>query len=138
MKKEDDAKKDGQDAQNEVCVDLKKTVLEFITDVKDVIIQDAKERIEFSKVLIYFRAITPTKIMEHASKHITPHIAKIKKRDVAFFLNNKHIFAGLPNDRIQYYSKKFETGGISDQNMKIIWEYWDTISSLMEEHKKIK
>lgn len=120
--------------------DLKDTVIEFIDDIRTNIITNDEHQTDFTKVKVYFQALPGPALMTHAIKHVLPRKREIEKRNKAFFINNKEIFKGLPEDRIAIFSEKFKLsptkGGISNENLKIIWDYWDTILSIIEEYKK--
>ena len=60
----------------------------------------------------------------------------IEDRDQDFFLKNKGIFAGLPDDRIKYYGELITSKRIHTEDRRVVWEYFDTIIAIAEKYKK--
>lgn len=119
--------------------DAKSTILDFIGDLKDNIFDSEEEQGDLMLVEFFFKRMHPERVIDHIVKHALPYKAKIKKRDVNFFLENRKIFAGLPEDRIDYYSNVIAIGTkLSDEDRKIIWEYFDLFVSLGESYRKLK
>ena len=119
--------------------DAKNTVLDFIGDLKDNIFDREEEKGDLMIVEFFFRRMHPERVINHISSLALPHKRKIKSRDVNFFLDNKEIFSGLPEDRINYYSEIIATGTrLSDEDREIIWAYFDTFIALAESYQKNK
>jgi hypothetical protein len=114
----------------------KTTVLELIGDLKDNIFDKIEEKGDLMLVEFYFRRMHPERVISHVSKLALPHKDKIQARDLNFFLENKEIFAGLPSDRIEYYSSMIAAGSrLSSEDRKIIWAYFDTFIALAESYE---
>jgi len=75
--------------------------------------------------------------MDHVVTHVLPWKTQIRKRDVHFFQDNKHIFEGLPSDRVEYYSEKLSKD-IDEESRNVMWEFFDTMVELAERYKKYK
>ena len=119
--------------------DSKNTILELIADLKDTIFDREDEKGDLMLVEFYFKRMHPERVIDHISSLALPHKSQIKKRDVNFFLENRKIFAGLPEDRIDYYSDIIATGTrLSEDDRKIIWSYFDTFIALAESYRKVK
>ena len=119
--------------------DAKSTILDFIGDLKDNIFDSEEEQGDLMLAEFFFKRMHPERVIDHIVRHILPYKAKIKKRDVNFFLENRKIFAGLPEDRIDYYSEIIATGDrLSDEDRKAIWDYFDAFVSLAEYYRKVK
>jgi len=85
-----------------------------------------------------FRRWHPGRVMDHVILHVLPHKQSIAERNVKFFLENQGIFAGLPEDRIRYYSNIISGGErLDDEDRQTIWEYFDTIVGLAEICRKL-
>ena len=119
--------------------DAKTTILELIRDLKDNIFSTEDEQGDLMVVEFFFKRMHSEMVMEHIIKNILPHKTKIDGRNISFFLDNRAIFAGLPADRVGYYSDIISTGErLDDEDRQVIWEYFDTLVALAEAYKKIK
>ena len=123
--------------------DIKKTVLEFIKDLKDNVLTDATEQGELALVEFFFKKMSPSSVASHVVTHVLPHEKKIKERDLSFFVKEKsNIFGGLPPDRIEHFSAIVtlppNKGGMSLEDKKIVWVYFDSLVDLAKIHKKNK
>jgi hypothetical protein len=117
-----------RDAEN-----VKSTILELVGDLKDNIFDDLNEKGDLMLVEFYFKRMHPERIVDHVINFILPHKTKIQSRNLNFFLENKEIFVGLPEDRINYYSNIIATGSrLSSEDREIIWAYLDTLIALVE------
>ena len=117
--------------------DMRTTVLDFIEQIKEEIFTKPEEIGDIVLVEFFFKRMHRERIMQHMVKHILPYKKKIKQRNVDFFLGNKNIFAGLPSDRICYYSDIIANGNrISDEDREVVWDFFDTFIALAEEYKK--
>ena len=126
-----------------VAENVKTTILEFISDLKDVIFTGSADRGDLLLVEFFFKKMNTTSVTEHIVSHVLPHKNKIKDRDVQFFIDQKRqIFAGLPEDRVSYFAdlvqRTKDEGGLADDDKDTIWSYFDTLLVLAEEYKKKK
>lgn len=122
---------------------VKNTILEFITDLKEAIFTNPTEHGDLLLVEFFFTKMTATSVTDHIVSHVLPHKAKIQKRDIQFFIDQKReIFAGLPEERVEYFAnlvkKSKEEGGMSSDDRNTIWSYFDMLILLAEEYKKKK
>lgn len=121
--------------------DAKQTVLDLISDLRDNvrIFGGDEERGDLSVVEFFFQRLHPERVMQHLVEKLLPHKRQIEKRDQSFFLKNRVLFAGLPDNRIDYYSSVISSGNkISVDERNTIWEYFDAILALTEAYKKDK
>lgn len=125
-------------------VDIKNIILEFVKDLKENVIKPkAMEYGDLSLVEFFFTKMEPHAVASHVVNHVLPYENRIKKKDVSFFLNEKaNIFGGLPKERVDYFSNLVtepETrGGLSDEDKKMMWEYFDILVELAKQYKKNK
>lgn len=118
--------------------DLKSMIMDFIDDVKDNVFTSNEERGDMMLVAFFFNKLHPDMVLHHVVNALLPHKDKVVSRQEGFFLENKFLFSGLPNDRVEYYMNLIRNGGISDENRKTIYEYLDIIISIAEKCKKNK
>lgn len=115
---------------------LKQIILEFVNELKKVFPPtDRDVHSDLQLMEFFFKNMEPNSLFKHLVKEVLPHVDQIKARDDKFFLNNKSVFAGLPEKRIKEISIAWETGKIDKENKDVIWEYFDTIVKLV---KRIK
>jgi len=119
--------------------DAKNTILELIGDLKDNIFDQEEERGDLMLVEFFFRRMHPERVIDHVSAFALPHKLQIKNRDINFFLENRKIFSGLPEDRIDYYSNMIAVGTkLSEEDRQTIWDYFDLFITLAESYRKVK
>lgn len=120
--------------------DLKSIILDFINDLRENVFTLESEKGDLMVVEFFFKRMSPESIASHVIKHVLPHAEVIAKRDLNFFLDNKALFSGLPDDRVVYYSRMIseDKNRLTDEDRKTIWEYFDVMIKLMEIHKKNK
>lgn len=126
-----------------IAADIKSTSLELIADFRDNIFTNPVEQGDLLLVEFFFKKMEPKDIADRIVKHVLPHKKKIEKRKTRFFIVKKNvIFAGLPQDRVDYFANLVNTpeheGGMSDENKDVIWTYFDTFIGLAEDYKKNK
>jgi hypothetical protein len=120
---------------------IKKTILEFIADIKDNIFTDTTEQGDLLLVEFFFNKMDVQSVTNKIVDHLLPHAEMIKRRDINFFINKKkEIFAGLPEDRVNHLVRLIdpENDKLSEEDREVIWAYFDTLLSLAEEYKKRK
>lgn len=111
--------------------DLKETISDLITDLSENVFDSDIEKGELMVVQFFFNALTPEKLMKHVVRHILPHKERIDERNVDFFLTNEGLFASLPEDRVNHYSKAISNGErVTEEDRRVIWEYFDTIIAI--------
>ena len=119
--------------------DIKNTILELIGDLKDNIFESEEEKGDLMLVEFFFKRMHPERVIDHIVSHALPHKNKIKNRDINFFIENRKIFAGLPEDRIDYYCNMIAVGEkLTDEDRQVIWSYFDTFVALAESYRKTK
>jgi len=120
-------------------VEAKRIILDLIIDLRDNIFDREDEEEDLTNVEIYFKLLHPERVIDHVINHVLPHKKKIDKRDVNFFLKNKSLFAGLPEDKIKYYSTIIANGKrVSQEDRDVVWDYFDSLIALAESYRKRK
>jgi hypothetical protein len=122
----------------DLCHDIKNTQLEFIADLKENVFSGMIEQGELFTVAFFFERLHPERAMDHVVSHVLPWKKHIRARNEQFFLDNKHIFEGLPADRVDYYSTKLAGPDIDQESRDVMWDFFDTMVALAEEYKKNK
>ncbi len=123
--------------------DIKKTVFEFIADLKDNVFINPEEQGDLLLVEFWFKKLSAWKVADHIVEHVLPHAEEIRKHNISFFIKEKgNIFKGLPADRVDHYTNLItisaEDGGISDDDKQTAWSYFATLLSLSRLYKKDK
>jgi hypothetical protein len=123
--------------------DIKKTVLEFIKDLKDNVFTGNTEQGELALVEFFFKKMNATSVASHVVSHVLPHEKEIENRDLRFFLKEKtNIFGGLPADRVDHFSQLVtlptNQGGLSAEDKETAWSYFDSLIDLSKKYKKNK
>jgi hypothetical protein len=121
--------------------DAKRTIIEFIIDLRTGIFSNPSEQLELVFVEAYYTKKDPEEAIHHLVSHVLPYREHITKRNLQFFVEKKDdIFRGLPQARIDHFAMLVATpselGGLDEENKGIIWEYFDVFISLAEEYKK--
>ncbi len=118
---------------------MKSTLLELVKDLKENIFKNNDEQGDLMLVEFFFKRMPEEMVMQHIIKQVIPHKIKIKNRNINFFLENKCLFTGLPDDRVDHYRNIIVySGRLNNEDLKIIWEYFDTIIALAELYRKHK
>ena len=119
--------------------DLKTTVLEFIADLRDSVFTNADDLGDLAMVEFFFKQQDKTRTFNHFVQHVLPWKAYVTNRDSSFFVKNREIFQGLPEDRIDHFSSAWtDPDRISDEDKDIIWSYFDTLIAIVERERKRK
>ena len=110
--------------------ELYQIVFDFLTDLADIFVLDV-ERGDLSIIELFYKRLHKDSVMQHTINKLLPFSGQIKSRDINFFNQNKYIFAGLPNDRVEYYGGLI-TGGkrLSAEDLQNCWDYLDTMIAL--------
>lgn len=120
------------------CDDVKRTILEFLDDLRDNVFEnDAGAKGDIMLVEMFFKRMHEERVMNHVISKILPHNEKIRNRDLSYFETNMDIFAGLPEENLKKYSRVI-TKDLNDDDINIIWEYMETILILAEDYRKYK
>lgn len=117
--------------------DLKNTILELIGDLRN-LFTDSEEQGDLTLVEFFFNRKHPEDIMHHCIQHILPRESKIRRRDQDFFITNRAIFSGIPEDRIDHYVNFVANADIHPDDRELIWTYFDTIIELVRKYKKME
>lgn len=124
-------------AANDLLDDMKTTILELVDDLSESVFTSENEQGDLVMCKFYVKKLHPERIMKEIVNNVLQYDEMIQKRDEEFFLNNKSIFAGLPDDRINYYSRKLSSDEIDEDSKSVIWDYFDTITEIAKSYKKI-
>ncbi len=126
-----------------IAEDIKKTILEFIKDLKDNVFVHADERGDLALVEFLFKKMIAINVADHMVAHVLLHETAIKKRDVNFFVKEKDsIFVNLPKDRVDHFANLVlldeDQGGFSQDDRDNAWSYFDTLMELTKQYRKVK
>jgi len=126
-------------SSQQVLDNLKQVILDMISDIKDNILTLPSEQDDIILVEFFFSRLHPETVGHHVLKKVVPHKIRIEERSEEFFRNNKFIFSGLKEDKINYYERVLSNPNrVNAEDKKIMWEYFDEIIRLAEEYKKLK
>lgn len=130
-------------ARKNIPEDIKLTVLELIADFRDNIFTKPSEVGDLLLVEFFFKKMSALDVTNKIVTHVLPYKTKIENREVNFFIiKKKEIFANLPMERVEYFANLVQSppnnGGMSDENKRCVWAYFDTLVELAEEYKKNK
>lgn len=114
----------------------KKTILELIDDLKEYVFTQSDEQNDLLMVELFFRSKSALDIAFHITEHILPHEQHIIDKNDDFFVKNKHLFKGLPDDKISYYAHQLTSDRVDDEDKEMIWKYFHTLIKLAKKHKK--
>lgn len=111
---------------------LHQTIFDMMTDLENVFSRQ-EEKGDLGVVLFYIKKQHPKSILKFAKNNVLPHKEYIENRNLDFFIDNTHIFMGLPDERVEYYTKEIvENKRLSEADMDMLWEYLNTIIALVE------
>lgn len=104
-------------------------VVDLIADLKDNIFNTSEEEEEdMAKIELYFSRAHSETVYNHVYKYIYPHKDKILDKNLMFFISEKSIFAGLPEEKVSYYSKEItNTNRIHPDDRDAIWDHFIAI-----------
>ena len=115
---------------------MHQTVFEFLNDLADIFTAPT-EKGDLTMVEFFYKRLHKEMVMRHSIEKLLPHKQKIEDRNIEFFNDNRYIFAGLPDDRVEYYSDQIiNQNRMSGDDLEMIWEYFDTMIALAESYKK--
>ena len=88
--------------------DLHSMILDFVEDLRDNVFTTPDEQGDMMLIEFFFKRLHPASAMKHVIDNLLPHKKKVAMRDETFFLQNKIIFSGIPDDRIDHYAQYIE------------------------------
>jgi hypothetical protein len=118
--------------EDQNLADLRRMIYDMISDY-ETIFTNPNEKGDIGSILFFYKRLHPERVKTYAIDKLLPHKQKIAEKDLKFFDNNQYIFAGLPEDRIKYYRDEIVIRKrLSDEDMKITWEYLNSMIALIE------
>jgi len=119
--------------------ELKTLILDFISDLKDNVFVTPDEQGDMMLIEFFFQRLHPDMVMKHIMTNLVPHKKRVTTRDETFFLDNRVIFTGIPEDRIDHYANYVRNrGSISEENRDTIYQYFEEMIRIAEDHRKRK
>lgn len=118
---------------------IKKTILEFIEELKTYILTLPNEQFELAIVNAFFEAMDAASIADHCEANILPHREEIFSKNIKFFLNNKHLFEGLPQKSVDHYAEKLsDPEALTADDKMYIFKYLQKIVETLDKKKKLQ
>jgi len=115
---------------------LKSTIIDMITDIRENVLHYEEEQADLNIIELFFKANHEERIMHRAIKYILPHRDAIKDRDAGFFKNNKFLFSGLDEEKVDYYMKVIsDPRRFTPEDEDTLFQYFDTIITILEVYK---
>lgn len=112
--------------------DLRKMIYDMISDLEGIFTRP-DEKGDIASILFFYQRLHSEMVAKHSKEKLLPHKQKIKEKDIKFFDDNQYIFAGLPEDRIEYYRNEVVVKKRLDpEDMKVMWDYLDAMVALTE------
>ena len=119
--------------------DLKDTVLDLLRTLKENMFTRNDEQGDMLMMEIFFKNMHQERVMQHVVRHVLPHASVIEARKIEFFAQNRELFSGLPEDRIDYYNDLImNSDRLDDEDKEEIWDYLNTIVELAKMYRKQK
>jgi len=116
----------------EQLFELHQMIFDMMTDLENVFSRP-EEKGDLGVVLFYIKKQHPKTILKFAKNKLLPHKEHIENRSLDFFIDNTHIFMGLPDEKVEYYTNEIvENDRLSKEDMHILWEYLNSIIALVE------
>lgn len=115
--------------------ELKKSVIELIKDLKILFPED---QLELTGVEFFFLKMPSDEILNKMNLFVVPHKQMVEKKNKQFFINNKALFSGLPQSRVDYYSKKLSSDSFDKEECDTLFEYFESFITFCEKIKKEK
>lgn len=118
--------------------DLRLTISELVADLRNNIFTEAQEQGDLLLVEFWFKKLSDETLLAHVIEHVLPYKPRINRSDATFFVQKRNeIFAGLPQERIDYFGKMFELR-VSSEDVDTICSYFKIIVAIAERAKKNK
>ena len=125
-----------QNVRQQDLDDLRQTVCEFLTDMGGIFTSPV-ERGDMALVEFFYKRLHKETLMQHTIEKLLSFKRQIEERNIQFFDENRYIFAGLPGDRVAYYSDIILVQKrLSSDDLNMMWDYLDTMLALAESYKK--
>ena len=119
--------------------ETKNTIIDLIVDLKDNIFYKTNEKQDLIVVEFFFRRLNANEIISYVTSEIIPLKSKIQERDVNFFIENKYLFIGLPESKVEYYTSIIvNSDRLTTEDREVIWNYFDLLIALSESYTKNK
>ena len=117
---------------------MRQTISEFVTELKTKIFTEPQEQGDLVLVEFFFSKLHDSMMMNEVIQNVLPWENQIKGRKSEFFLNNRNVFKGIPEDRIEYFSSmwKGDNQRLSKDDKDTIWAYFDTMLAIAKAYKK--
>lgn len=117
---------------------MRQTINEFITEIKTNIFTEPQEQGDLVLVEFFFKKLHDSMMMKEVIQNVLPWESQITERKTEFFLNNKNVFKGIPEDRIEYFSSmwKGDNSRLTQDDKDTIWAYFDTMLAIAKAYKK--
>jgi len=126
-------------ASGDSLTDMRTTLLELIEDLRENVFTEPDEIGDLMLVEFFFKRMHPERIMEHIINRVLPWKKQVQERNRGFFLKNTSLFDELPTDRVSYYGEIIGQGDrLDSDDQKTVWEYFDTMIAIAENHRKVK
>ena len=124
----------------ELCSDLRKTLVEFINDLRQNVLTEPREVGDLNLVSFFLERLNDEALISNVTKNILPYEKQITARDHTFFIKNRSIFQGMDEKTIDYFAGlwKPESNRLSQEDRDCIWAYMDTIIAIANNYKKNK
>ena len=126
-----------QEFNSEIIYDLHRAVSDFLIDLGNIFTLET-ERGDLSIIELYYKRLHPERAMQHSINKLLPHKDKIQSRNISFFNQNRYIFAGLPDDRVTYYSNIIlNQNRLSDEDLNCCWAHLDTMLAYTDSYNRL-
>ena len=115
------------------------TVIELINFIKTDIITDPNIQDDLEFIRNFFHIMVKRDLMNHLLNKVLPHENKIKSRHTDFFTSskNRHIFSVIPEEKYAYFSETIKKGKVSQEDIGVIFDYFDTLVELCKIFKEL-
>lgn len=124
---------------DEILDNLSLTISEFLVEIKDNFVDTEEERIDLMGVEFWFKRLDPEDLADIIIRKVLPHKKAIEERQLEFFYKARNdIFRGIEQSKIDSLASKFDSGNLSENDVDVIFQYFDSIVTLAEEYKKNK
>lgn len=124
---------------NDLESGAKETILCLISELSECVFTEPEERQDLTSVEFFFKRMNTRDILAALCDKFLPHENKIRERDITFFQDNRQIFAGLPEVRVNYYIKRIvEDKVLKKEDEEAIWQYFDILLQIARKHMKTK
>jgi hypothetical protein len=117
--------------------DLHQTIKDLMVDLGD-IFTEPTEQGDMALIDFFYNQMPKDKIMHHTIDTLVPWKKHITERNLRFFDQNRHLFDGLPEARVVYYTELIMSQRrLTDEDMDMFWKYLDTMIAYAETYQKV-